>query len=201
MTTIKQQTCTAFAGSERIATGSPRQVARAAKAAIDGGDARGVLIFDDATARPVEMDFRGTVQNVLDRLPAESEESAPPETPPAGPAEPTRRPGRPKLGVVGKEVTLLPRHWEWLGTQPGGASVALRKLVEQARKANADKDRIRQTREAAFRFMTALAGDEPGFEEAARSLFAGDAAGFAAHTETWPADVRDHARRLAGGSA
>jgi hypothetical protein len=96
---------------------------------------------------------------------------------------------------VAREVTLLPRHWDWLAKQPGGASVALRKLVEDARRDGRGDRRARQ--EAAFRFMAALAGNAPGYEEATRALFADDAAAFDAHSRLWPADVRDHARRLA----
>ncbi len=108
-----------------------------------------------------------------------------------------RGPGRPRLGVVAREVTLLPRHWDWLSSQPGGASVALRKLVEQARRRNEGKDRLRRSQEAAYRFMSALAGNLPGFEEATRAFFAGDQERFDDQTESWPVDVRDHARRLA----
>jgi hypothetical protein len=115
----------------------------------------------------------------------------------ADPPAPVRGPGRPKLGVVAREVTLLPRHWEWLGRQPGGASVALRKLVEDARRANGGKDRIREAREAAYRFMSAMAGNEPGFEEATRALFAGARGAFEANVAGWPHDVKAHARRLA----
>ena len=86
--------------------------------------------------------------------------------------------GRPKLGVVAREVTLLPRHWDWLNSQSGGASVALRKLVEAARLAGDDKDRTRHAQEAAYRFMTALAGNLPGYEEATRALYAADPARF-----------------------
>jgi hypothetical protein len=177
------RSCTAFAGADRIASGSLPEVALRSKAIIDAGDSRVLLIFDDATAEAVEMDFRGTVQDVLQRLSDDVPERRPP--------------GRPKLGVVGREVTLLPRHWEWLNAQPGGASVALRKLVEQARRANETKDRVRRSREVAFRFMSAIAGNEPGFEEATRSLFAGEGQRFEAHTRSWPADVRDYARTLA----
>ena len=116
------------------------------------------------------------------------------------PNRPDRRPrgpGRPKLGVVAREITLLPRHWDWLNTQPGGASVALRKLVEQARHASEGKDRIRQSQEATYRFMVAMAGDRPGFEEATRALFAGDSDRFDREIASWPIDVRDHARQLA----
>jgi hypothetical protein len=105
--------------------------------------------------------------------------------------------GRPRLGVVGREVTLLPRHWEWLNVQPGGASVALRKLVEHARSSHRTQDRVRLAREAAYRFMSAIAGNEPGFEEACRALFAGDHAGFAVQTKNWQADVRNFAHKLA----
>jgi hypothetical protein len=111
-----------------------------------------------------------------------------------------RGPGRPKLGVVAREVTLLPRHWEWLATQPGGASITLRRLVEHAKRASTGKDRVRRSQSAAYRFMSAMAGDEPGFEEATRALFAGNLDRFNTLVEGWPRDVRDHARRLATGA-
>jgi hypothetical protein len=112
------------------------------------------------------------------------------------PAEPRGR-GRPKLGVVAREVTLLPRHWDWLGAQPGGASVALRKLVEDARRANGDRDRQRAARDAAYHFMSTMAGDLPGFEEASRALFADDRRRFAELIADWPVDIRDHIVKLA----
>ncbi|MDQ0475163.1 DUF2239 family protein [Labrys wisconsinensis] len=174
--------CTAFAGERRIAAGPLREVARAAKAWLDGDDTASVLIFDDATSHPVEIDFRGTAADVLARL---------------APAEAPRRPGRPKLGVVAREVTLLPRHWDWLSAQPGGASVALRRLVEEARRRGEGADRVRRAQEAAYRFMAAMAGDRPGFEEAVRALFAGDGRRFTAEIASWPADLRDHAAKLA----
>lgn len=177
-------TCTAFAGDRLIATGAPSVVAAAVKAAHDAGEA--VLVFDDADARPVEFDLRGDLDAVLARL---------------APAEPVekRGPGRPKLGVTAREVTLLPRHWDWLASQPGGASVALRKLVENALREAEGPDRVRRSREAAYRFMTAVAGDRPGYEEATRMLFAGDWAAFDVAIDAWPSDVRDYARRLAEG--
>lgn len=193
------ESCTAFAGAECIASRGPREVAQACKTLIDAGDARTFLIFDDATAEPVEMDFRGTLDDVLRRLPASASKAL------SGAAGPEtvcvrRAPGRPKLGVVGREVTLLPRHWEWLNAQPGGASVALRKLVQQAQRANEGTDRARRAREAAFRFMSAMAGNEAGFEETTRALFAGDRRRFEEHTSSWPPDVRDHAVLLAVAS-
>jgi len=99
--------------------------------------------------------------------------------------------------VVGREVTLLPRHWEWLNAQPGSASVTLRKLIDQARRANGSADRVRRAQEAAFRFMSAIAGNERGFEEASRALFAGDRIRFGEQTASWPADVKEYAHTLA----
>lgn len=180
--------CTAFAGARFLATGTLVEAALAAKAAQDAGDDGLIFIFNEATGRPVDVDLRGPVEAVRGRLA------------PVFPADLTpapAKPGRPKLGVVAREVTLLPRHWEWLASQPGGASVALRKLVDAARHANEGADRVRQAREAAYRFMSTMAGDRPGFEEAARALFAGDRTGLAAHSRDWPADVRTHALRLA----
>jgi hypothetical protein len=155
-----------------------------------------VLIFDDFTSTVLEVDFHGTLEDVLERLEDQAKRSGQStETP--QPQEETRRPGRPKLGVVAREVTLLPRHWDWLATQPGGASVALRKLVEHARRANQGKDERRRAQESAYRFLSAMAGNEPGFEEATRALFAGNREQFDAMVEPWPLDVRDHAKKLA----
>lgn len=183
---------TSFNGLARIATGALGEVVRKTKAVLERDPRARILIFDDRTGEPVEIDFRGTPAQVLSRL-------APPGGAPAGETE-NRGPGRPKLGVVAREVTLLPRHWEWLASQPGGASVALRKLVEHASKANREKDRVRLAREAAYRFMSAMAGNEPNYEEALRSLFNGDAKRFQAMIRRWPADVRTHARKLAAAA-
>lgn len=174
--------CTAFSGHRMIAAGPLGEVAAAVKAAHDAGQA--ALVFRDDDARPVDLDLRGDLNAVLARLPVAPE----PEK---------RGPGRPRLGVTAREVTLLPRHWDWLASQPGGASVALRKLVEAALREADGPDRMRRSREAAYRFMTAVAGDLPGYEEAVRMLFAGDWTAFDAQIEAWPADVRDYARRLA----
>jgi hypothetical protein len=185
--------CTAFEGTQCVASGELAQVALKAKGVVDGG--KQVLIFDDVTGEAIEVDFRGTAADVLRRLArSESKETG---AAPGHEAEAPRGPGRPKLGVVAREVTLLPRHWDWLNAQPGGASVALRKLVETARRANEGKDRVRQAQEATYRFMSAIAGNQPGFEEATRALFANDERRFGQLTEPWPIDIRSHARKLA----
>jgi len=188
--------CTAFEGSRCIASGNLVEVAGKVKAIIDRGEQASVLIFDDLTSELIEVDFRGAMEDVLKRLekPAASIESATaPSTPDQGAP---RGPGRPRLGVVAREVTLLPRHWEWLNSQPGGASVALRKLVEEARRVNRDRDKVRRSQEAAYRFMSAMAGDLPGFEETSRALFAGNPERFNDLVASWPVDIRDHAWRL-----
>lgn len=177
----------AFAGPRRIAAGPLGQVALAVKAAVDQGETLPILVFDDATSAPIELDLRGSAADVEARLVAPA---------PAEPA-PARGRGRPKLGVVAREVTLLPRHWDWLNGQPGGASVALRKLVEEAARANRGRDAKRRAQEAAYKFMAAMAGNEAGFERATSALFADDVERFAQLTEAWPEAVRDHAHKLA----
>jgi len=185
--------CTAFAGTQRLAGGPVRDVARAVKTHLDAHPESQVLVFDNTSAHPVEFDLRGTVEDVVARI----DQAAPSAAEPAESESRPRGPGRPKLGVIAREVTLLPRHWDWLAAQPGGASVTLRKLVEDARRAAEGADRRRVAQEAAYRFMSAMAGNAAGFEEATRALFAADAAAFESLTHTWPAGVRDFARELA----
>ena len=211
--TTQEKTCTAFAGSKIIATGELKHVAQITKKTIDGGEKDFVLIFDDITAQPIEIDFRGTAKDVIARievsdvqspssagkhsnLDAKGDVEAKDDVD-AKADEAARGPGRPKLGVVAREVTLLPRHWDWLNSQPGGASVALRKLVEEARHANSGKDMVRRSQEAAYRFMSAMAGNLPGFEESARALFAGNETMFCSIVKDWPEDVGRYAQKLA----
>lgn len=192
MTSTQSSTCSAFADTRCVAQGDLHSVAAAVKQLIDQGEQAHILIFDDFSSEPVEVDFRGSLKAVLGRLPQPVVPDAVADAEVA-----VRTPGRPKLGVVAREVTLLPRHWEWLASQPGGASVVLRKLVEAASRANEDKDRMRRAQESAYRFMSALAGNLPGYEEAVRALYANQPEQFGALTEAWPVDIRDHARMLA----
>lgn len=190
-------TCTAFEGHRRIASGTLPEVALAVSAVLARGEQAPVLVFDDITSRPVEFDLRGTPDEIVARL--ASADSTQATAPNAGASEDDapRGRGRPKLGVVAREVTLLPRHWDWLNGQSGGASVALRKLVDAARAASEDKDRQRAAQEAVYRFMTALAGNLPLYEEATRALYAGDRARLGEIVAAWPEDVREHVSRLA----
>jgi hypothetical protein len=171
---------TAFASERLLAAGPKRTVLLAVKAHHDAGG-HGVLVFEDGTGRQVDLDLRGTPEEVLAR------------------AEPRRRagPGRPRLGVVCREVSLLPRHWEWLAQQPNGVSAALRRLVDEARRREPDRALARKARDAAGRFMWAMAGDLPGFEEASRALYADDHERLRALVRGWPPDVRRHVLALA----
>ena len=184
----------AFEGDRCIASGDLHDVARAAKQKLDRRKDASILVFDGRNSGPVEIDLRGSLDDVLARLPDIADVRAADDDA-ASPAP--RGPGRPKLGVVAREVTLLPRHWEWLARQSGGASVALRKLVDAARRTGEDGDRLREAQEAAYRFMSVMAGNRPHYEGAVRALFAGDCRGFEKLIAEWPVDVRDHTAKLA----
>ncbi|MFT8243301.1 DUF2239 family protein [Roseomonas sp. BN140053] len=199
MSDVSERTCTAFVGMRQLASGALIDVALAVKAKQAEGGGEPILAFDDGSGAVIDFDLRGTTADIAERL-AEREGAGSLATGiQGGPGiePPARTRGRPKLGVTAREVTLLPRQWEWLASQPGGASQALRRLVDEARRADGGKTRARAAREAAYRFLSALAGDLPGFEEAIRALFAGDAQGFADHMKAWPSDVRNHALKLA----
>jgi hypothetical protein len=171
---------TVFHGLRRVATGSAADLLEVLKDSPQGE----LLVFEDSTGSQIDLDPRGKPIEPA-HVPADIAVSEP------------RGRGRPRLGVIAKEVTLLPRHWDWLNVQPGGASVALRKLVDEARKTSGDRDRVRAAQEAAYRFMSAIAGNLPGFEEATRALFAYDRRSFTHLVANWPEDVRDYAVRLA----
>jgi hypothetical protein len=183
---------TAFEGQRRLLSGTLAEVALALKRAGRPTSAP-ILIFSDSSGRPIDLDLRGSDGEIIARLPATAPASPAPET---ETTEPRGR-GRPKLGVVAREVTLLPRHWEWLNAQPGGASVALRKLVDETRRTSGDRDRLRAARDAAYHFMSAMAGNLANFEEASRALFADDRRRFAGLIADWPVDIRDHVVKLA----
>ncbi|MBV8048120.1 MAG: DUF2239 family protein [Paludibacterium sp.] len=192
MSNQASQSATAFQDQRLLSAGPLCDVALAVKAALARGASASVLVFADETGRVVDLDLRGDDAEVVARLsvsaqaPAAAEDDAAP-----------RGRGRPKLGVVAREVTLLPRQWEWLATQPGGASAVLRRLVDEARRNENPRQKRRAAQEAAYRVMLALAGDLPGYEEATRALFADDRARFEQSMAAWPQDVCAYALRLA----
>ncbi len=185
----KSKQYVAFAGSRFVARGSAEHVVLEAKSIAESAFEGRIAIFDDATGRPVDFDLRGSRAEVVQRL------ATHPALVVSAPSESKRRgPGRPKLGVVSREISLLPRHWEWLGRQKGGASAALRKLVENARRSNPD-DQRRRAVEAAHAFIWDIAGDRPHFEEASRALFARDFERFYGLISCWPPDIQEQLKR------
>ena len=175
-------TYTAFANQALIAAGALDVLLPQLKAQFDQSPGSLVAIFEDRTGRQVDFELQGTLEEVLSR---------------AAPAAPRVGPGRPKLGVSAREVTLLPQQWAWLEQQPNGASAALRRLVDQATKREPEKQRARHAMDAACRILSAMAGDFPNYEEATRALYKGDGEGFESLIQSWPEDIRSYLTRLA----
>lgn len=194
--------CIAFNGMNHIGTGTFAEVATQIKRVVDSGQHQSILLFDARTSELLDVDTRGSVEDVALRYASTNAAAVPSDDTSTADAvaDGPRARGRPKLGVVAREVTLLPRHWDWLGSQPGGASVALRKLVEQARRVNAGRDIARKSRESAYKFMSAIGSSLETFEEATRALFAGERPRFDALLASWPVDVRKHISMLAHDS-
>lgn len=194
---------TVFRGDQRWASGPPGDLAVKMKAVMnpgaEGPRETGLLVFDDRTGKVVDVDFRETDEEIRSRY-SRAPESGQDEVSTLPSPSAGRKPGRPRLGVTSREVTLLPRHWDWLNEQPGGASVVLRKLVEAARTQGAAETQKRQSAEAAYRFMTTMAGDLPGYEEAIRALYAGDRGLFLKRVQDWPQDVRNYTEALASAA-
>ena len=198
-------TVTAFRGHDLLAAGALRDVARVVWRAVKDAESHdgAVLVFDDATGRVIDFEMRGDERAMLAHVEVmlRLSQTAPVQT--GGETngdrvdQAPRTRGRPRLGVVAREITLLPRHWEWLATQPGGASVALRKLVDAARHTHAADDRATAARDAAYRFMNAVAGDLSQFEEVIRALYRGDEERFRALISEWPRDIAAYSARLA----
>jgi uncharacterized protein len=176
---VDNPTYTAFLGWKRIASGcSLEGMLREIKRHIDGGESEaGLLIFEDQTGKQIDFDLRGSIQEILDRV-------AP---------RPTRTgPGRPRLGVTSREISLLPRHWEWLEGQPNGASATLRRLVDEGRRRDSGDSLNQAPIDATGRVMTAMAGNLPGFEEAYRALYARDRGRLEEQIKDWPPDLREY---------
>jgi hypothetical protein len=187
---MSYDTYSAFHGQKLLARGPLADVVTKVKRQLDKTPDLSILIFSDATGKEMDFNFQGSAGDVLRRLEVFVPSTRPETTEAAGP-------GRPKLGVVSREVSLLPRHWEWLATQPGGASPMLRKLVEEARKGAQIDVSVKQAQERTYRVMSVLAGNQEGYEEALRALYRKDKKTFQAKTKAWPKDVLDHLRELA----
>jgi len=202
MTSCSSPDFIAFEGPRCLTQGTLAEVALQVKAATEARPLARFMVFNARSSEILDFDHRGTPDEVLARLalthPGAQLPATDSQVEAGGDAAVAKSgPGRPKLGVVAREVTLLPRHWAWLASQPGGASVALRKLVEQARRDGQVQDERRLSQEASYRFMSAMAGSLDGFEEAARALFAADRPRFEALMAPWPTDIQTHLQQLA----
>lgn len=181
----------AFEGYRLLVRGELDLAVRGLVAALERGSGERLTLYEDSSGQPIDLDLRGALEDVLARL----EEHPLLGSAVKRAAKPRGR-GRPRLGVIAREVTLLPRHWAWLAEQPGGASVTLRKLVEQARRAGAGETEWRKRRDAIHAFLWDIAADLPDFEEATRLLYRDDRDGFFARIENWPEDIREQVRYL-----
>ena len=199
---------TAFEDHRLLMSGPLADVALAVKAAIEGGSSACFLVFDDLTGAVIDLDLRGDARDVVERLSHPPQLStgrrsaglSTPSEPALDDASEPRGRGRPKLGVVAREVTLLPRQWDWLASQPGGVSATLRRLVDDVRRSSLSREEKRSAQAAAYQFMTAIAGDMPGYEEGIRALFAGDEPKLAQCMDAWPHDIKSYTMRLAAGN-
>ncbi|MCK6073269.1 DUF2239 family protein [Paenibacillus silvae] len=192
--------CTAFVDRACFAKGSLQHVVTTVKDSLEDSKLAQILIFNDGTGKPIDVDFRGSTDEVLDRLSSESGGGHNSNAKEKENEQPARKVGRPKLGVVSGEVTLLPRQWDWLKAQPGGASVTLRKLIDEARRVGESESKVRAAQEASYHFMTAMAGDLNQYEEALRALYAGNEALFHELIDDWTPDIRDYVKYLAKGA-
>lgn len=196
---------TAFEGHRLLLSGPLVDVALSIKTAMERGALDPLLVFDDATGRVIDLDLRGSKADIVTRLSLLFPKSVASSSPcdihssgsDVGDVSESRGRGRPKLGVIAREVTLLPRQWDWLVSQPGGASAVIRKLVDEAKRNGVAIRQRRADQEAAYHFMSAMAGDLPGFEEASRALFADDRSRLERHMSSWPKDIHYYALRLA----
>lgn len=186
---MSSPTHVAFVGDTLLIHDTLPRVAIAVRRALDRGEQRPIVVMDSTSAQVVDLDLRGTEDEIIARLASADAPILAQEPRSAGP-------GRPRLGVVSREVSLLPRHWEWLKTQRGGASAALRRLVDDARRNSSERDRLAAAQEAVDRYLRIMAGDRPHYEEALRAFYANRDADLTQHVEQWPEDVRSHLATL-----
>lgn len=183
------QLYSAFIGHQLLAQGPLEKVALKVRKKMKDEPSASILVFSDLTGKEMDFDIRGSEKEVLERLQIFRTQEHP--------AHENSGPGRPKLGVISREVSLLPRHWEWLSTQSGGASATLRRLIEDAKKGSSNKEQVKQAQERTYKFMAAIAGNFPNYEEALRALYAKDKKKFETQINDWPKDILSHTKKLA----
>lgn len=176
-------TFTAFDAHSLIAYGDLAEVVLKIKGSIGKASISTILIFSDITGKTIDFNFHGSKQEILKRLEVYTSVQD---------AEPSSGPGRPKLGVVSREVSLLPRHWEWLATQRGGASATIRTLIEDTMKKASAGQSAKQIQDRVYQIMSVLAGDLSDYEEALRAMYKKDKKSFLGYIEGWPKDVQNY---------
>ena len=182
-------TYTAFEDHKILSQGFLEDVVLKVKKRLEKSPESQIVIYSDATGKSMDFNFQGSEKEVLKRLEV--------YTTPENTTEASSGPGRPKLGVISREVSLLPKHWEWLATQSGGASNTLRKLVEENMKKTSGVLTVKTAQERTYKFMSVEAGDLENYEEALRALYRKDKERFTSEIKTWPRDVQKHILELA----
>ena len=173
-------TYVAFYGNQQVAVGELTDMLTKTTIFLKekqttGTDTEPLLIFNEQNGSQIDFDFRGSLEEILER---------------ALPKQKKRRAGRPKLGVISREITLLPRHWEWLESQTKSASASLRLLVEEAMKREGGEAKIKKNIAVTDRIMMVMAGNLTYFEEASRALNARNVERFEECVSTWPDDIK-----------
>lgn len=183
-----QNSYSVFEGTKLFFQGPLDEVVLKIKKRLGKANHGDILIFSNFTGKVIDFNFHGTEKDIVRRLEVFVSE---------GDLKPSAGPGRPKLGVMSREVSLLPRHWEWLATQSGGASAALRALVTEAIRKESGSVSIKQAQERTYKFMSVMGGDLKGYEEALRALYKKDVEKFISHIDEWPRDIKNHTKDLA----
>lgn len=188
-TPSEELTYAAFKKEKLIAEGDLKKVILKTKRELMRSPESAILIFSNETGKTMDFNFQGSENEVLSRLEVFLEPKIE-----IDPKE--KKVGRPSLGVISREVSLLPKHWEWLACQSGGASAEIRRLVEKAMKQTQAASTVKMAQEKTFRFLNTIAGNFPNFEEAIRSLYRRDLNAFEQIIKFWPVDIKDHALHL-----
>lgn len=188
MNQTNSQSYTAFDGHKLLTQGPLEDVVLKLKRHLKSNPNSSPLVFSDSSGKQMDFDMHGTEKEVLQKLHIYRGTDGAPTL--------NQGPGRPKLGVVAREISLLPRHWEWLSTQSGGASATLRRLVDETKKTSFGKDLVKQAQERTYKYMSAIAGDLPNYEEALRALYKKDKALFKTQISDWPSDIKEYAKTL-----
>ena len=186
----KDKLYSSFTGYRHIASGPLRTVLKETKTFYDSTQTpdernashhpENLLFFHHGDGRQLDFDLSGSLEDVLSRI--QTREPSPVDETPDKPGK-----GRPRLGVVSKEVTLLPRHWEWLSRQPASASATLRRLVSEASSRENTSSKAKAERLGTI--LWTLAGNLEGFEEASRCLHRLDFEGLFGFSDKWPGDL------------